>query len=464
MLTLFGSQRYLSYLQEKKEPRDRREERASQTDTPRLAQGGPHKIEEEQSRQAEEKWKTVVEQNKRERARQEEERREAEEATKRREERYLADLFAQVQRQIEQKRLTTPKGNNAFETYLEILRIKPDMGEALAGVQRIKGQYIQWAKAAKNYGEWGKVEEYYKRALKVAPQDETLAEALQEVKEEAARELKAAKHLAELFERAKRQVAAQQFLNPKGNNALETYREVLRLRPAHMEAITGIQRIKERYVQWAEVAKSRKEWEKAEKHYESAFEVDPQDIALRVVLEEIQEKEKQEQRLEKAKMQVPTGRSLHPAERTVLDFYEAVNRNDCLTAIKIRPGFPHERCRRISDVSISLVQMQLKMSDFAVVKLRFMYKFDGKRKTSSAFIHLGRAKGESWRIEESTTGDPQDLEPQLGILSPLPPPPLTSPEKILRLPDIRLSPSISDEPATFGSQTILERVWSRQAS
>jgi cyclophilin family peptidyl-prolyl cis-trans isomerase len=91
-------------------------------------------------------------------------------------------LLAKAETQHAAKRLTTPAGDNALESYQEVLQLIPDHTAALAGLQRIKGQYLQWAKAAQQRGDWPKAQGHYEKALVVDPSDATVQSALAEVK------------------------------------------------------------------------------------------------------------------------------------------------------------------------------------------------------------------------------------------------------------------------------------------
>ena len=68
----------------------------------------------------------------------------------------VTELLGRARQQMVANRLTMPTGDNALETYREILRLAPNQAEAVAGIQRIKAQYVQWAEAAEQRGEWAK--------------------------------------------------------------------------------------------------------------------------------------------------------------------------------------------------------------------------------------------------------------------------------------------------------------------
>lgn len=83
----------------------------------------------------------------------------------------VSRLAETARRQIASKHLTTPAGNNAFETALEIRDLHPGAPEAAALVTEIKGVYRRWASLAERDGKWDDARLFYRRALTVDPDD-----------------------------------------------------------------------------------------------------------------------------------------------------------------------------------------------------------------------------------------------------------------------------------------------------
>ena len=123
--------------------------------------------------------------------------------------------------------------------------------------------------------------------------EEARQRAMAQQQAEKEKQLQEEQQLEVLFLRAEEQVRAQRLTTPKGNNALETYREILQLKPEHKEALDGIQQLKTQYVQLAEKVKRQGEWEKADDYYEKALSIDPQDIVLQKLRQETAEEKKQ---------------------------------------------------------------------------------------------------------------------------------------------------------------------------
>lgn len=97
----------------------------------------------------------------------------------------------------------------------------------------------------------------------------------------------AAARVTALLSRAEEQRRALRYTFPAGDNALETYRQVLALDPGNAQALTGIAAIKADFIRWSEAARTRGNLAKAQRHLETALRVDPADPDLRQRLEQL---------------------------------------------------------------------------------------------------------------------------------------------------------------------------------
>lgn len=95
--------------------------------------------------------------------------------------RRIETLLDLARRQEELRQFTIPRGDSAFETYTEILNLAPEHPEALAGIESMRDRYVSWARAAGRRDEWDKAIQYYRRALRVDPQNGAVREALDRV-------------------------------------------------------------------------------------------------------------------------------------------------------------------------------------------------------------------------------------------------------------------------------------------
>ena len=83
----------------------------------------------------------------------------------------IDSLIELANTQIEDKKLTTPEGDNAFETFKLILEIEPRNRQALAGIEKIKNRYQTWAKLDINDGKIKRAKYFLSRAIEIAPDD-----------------------------------------------------------------------------------------------------------------------------------------------------------------------------------------------------------------------------------------------------------------------------------------------------
>ncbi len=95
----------------------------------------------------------------------------------------VAALLSQAERQIAAKRLTTPVGDAAFESYEDVLKLIPGHGGALEGIGRIKDEYKRWAETDKRRGNWKRAEANLEKALAIDPEDAMLPVALRALRE-----------------------------------------------------------------------------------------------------------------------------------------------------------------------------------------------------------------------------------------------------------------------------------------
>ncbi|TQV80777.1 ankyrin repeat domain-containing protein [Denitrobaculum tricleocarpae] len=87
----------------------------------------------------------------------------------------VALLLHKARRLYLKDMLTTPAGNNAYEVYQQILEGYPGQSRAIAGIEKIAGRYLDWAKAEVQNGNNTKALRYYKKALSVLPEDPEIA-------------------------------------------------------------------------------------------------------------------------------------------------------------------------------------------------------------------------------------------------------------------------------------------------
>ncbi|SMH54076.1 ankyrin repeat domain-containing protein [Azospirillum agricola] len=85
-------------------------------------------------------------------------------------------LVDQARRQLAGKRLTTPPGDNAYETVQRLRLVAPHAPEAAELVATMEDTYRRWAMAAEREGDWNEARRFYERALMVSPENPDLRE------------------------------------------------------------------------------------------------------------------------------------------------------------------------------------------------------------------------------------------------------------------------------------------------
>ncbi len=92
--------------------------------------------------------------------------------------------------------------------------------------------------------------------------------------------------IAALLSQAREQMAAEQWLG-QGDNAVDTYRSVLRLAPGNEEAQQGLQRIAAALLQRAHTATRTEQWDSARAYLHAAQDVEPGDQQIAEALEQL---------------------------------------------------------------------------------------------------------------------------------------------------------------------------------
>ncbi|MCK5720827.1 MAG: hypothetical protein KAH84_12885 [Thiomargarita sp.] len=90
-------------------------------------------------------------------------------------------LFSRAQSQMGQEKFTTPKKDNAADSYRKILTIVANNEQAQEGLQKIANAYYQLAKKTKRKRQYVSSMTWIKKGLKVMPDDSKLNQLKQEV-------------------------------------------------------------------------------------------------------------------------------------------------------------------------------------------------------------------------------------------------------------------------------------------
>ena len=162
----------------------------------------------------------------------------------------LQSLLIQAQVQWENNQITQPVGNNAYETYQQILAIAPHQVEAQAGILKIVKYYEQLARNNQQAKKLNDSLAHIKQGLQIMPNylplqilEQQLQQALAQQQQVQVR----AEQIKQLLNQADEQLTLLQL-----EAAYQTYQAVLNLDPYNQLAPVGIKKIAEKYVQLAQ--------------------------------------------------------------------------------------------------------------------------------------------------------------------------------------------------------------------
>lgn len=91
-------------------------------------------------------------------------------------ERRIASLLGLAKDQVSALKLTTPRGDNALDTYREILALRPGHEAATAGIHELGAAYADLSRRAAEEGRWANAWLYYERGIALAPRHPALIE------------------------------------------------------------------------------------------------------------------------------------------------------------------------------------------------------------------------------------------------------------------------------------------------
>ncbi len=180
--------------------------------------------------------------------------------------------LATAEQQMANLKYSSPKNDNAYETYMAILQVAPAEKRVIDGLQRIAIYYLDQAKKQRLKGRLDKSQLLISKGLKVSPNHEELTKLQVQISIDV-KHAKQQNKINVLFKQAERQINTLQFTKPFNNNAHKTYQDILALDKNNMQAKYGILNILFRL-------KSRAQNALAEEDYATALEISEEILAL----------------------------------------------------------------------------------------------------------------------------------------------------------------------------------------
>ena len=163
----------------------------------------------------------------------------------------IQTLVKQGNQQIVELKLISPKGDNAYQSYLDIFAYDKSNRQAEQGVKKIQRLLKSQIYKALNNKEHNSAMEIANQILSAPSKEQYLQDALTTAHEA---ENMVSNKIANLLSRADQLLESKQLTHPAGSNATETYRTILNIDQSNTEAKAGLQNIVEQYSIFAEDA------------------------------------------------------------------------------------------------------------------------------------------------------------------------------------------------------------------
>ena len=244
------------------------------------------------------------------------------------------DSLASADRLIEQGKLVSPSGDNAYEKIQTVLQVVPGLPEAEERLVRIVTALRGQAEQALDRNAFAVAETRIGEALAVRPQDPALLalkQRLETARLDAARE----QQVRELLAQADAAEQAGRALGDGADTALALLRQALQLAPGHPQARQRLDALREQALKPARDALAGNRLEEARTRLLASsgwFAADPAWQALQAEIDGAREREAQRARIAelmaRARQQLQAGRLAEPAGDNALETLARVRELD----------------------------------------------------------------------------------------------------------------------------------------
>ncbi len=350
----------------------------------------------------------------------------------------VKELLAEAEVALKDNRLSSPIGDNAYDRYQSVLALDPENQAALSGISDIAATYLEQSRAEANKDNFIRARALVAAAIQIdsqhpdlqstqivindretlkrqqemaqAQKKEMSAEQMRELQQQ--QEKNRIEQIVGLLKGAAADLQAERLQSPVGNNAVEKFRQVLQLDPSNLEALEGLQKVGEKYIQLANNELGSKDIEQADKFLNIAQKLVPNSQSLftarRSVLAareerarlrdlEIQRQREIRQLLAGAEEDMKAGRLSLPLGNNALEKYSQVLSLDPVNT-KASAGR-----NKIVDVLVADTQKALKSfkikeaEEYVAIVSRF---FPNGSKTRALKLDLDRTKEEWARLQK----------------------------------------------------------------
>lgn len=198
------------------------------------------------------------------------------------------------------QRLWTPPEDNAALSYRKVLGLDPDNAEAKAGLEKIIRTLTTKVREMYRKGDYTAAESLAQTGLILSPGQKVLEELHHEIgiviatnAYERAVRIKKQK-IGGLLDKARKQWLDRKIVDPEGDNAFESYREVLRLDATNRQAKQAMEKMARYCAELAQHWQAKGDLEKSLEYINKAIEIRP-DKHLLMIRRQLNEKKSNQQ-------------------------------------------------------------------------------------------------------------------------------------------------------------------------
>ena len=210
-------------------------------------------------------------------------------------EKEVSVLLEKATQLIEKERYTKPVDNNAYGVYRKILELDSENFQAKEGIQKIEDYYVERIETGIKSNKL-KTAKRALDSLKSMNTDDDLIDELKDAiaqKEEANRAAAEQAKIDKIIKQAEDAYKKGDKLSPVKRSALYYYRQVLEIDIDNKAATNGINSIANEYLELANNAIIKDEYEAAKGYLTTVLAINPEHPSISLMEKQIQEKQKQ---------------------------------------------------------------------------------------------------------------------------------------------------------------------------
>ncbi|MDJ0656344.1 MAG: protein kinase [Xanthomonadales bacterium] len=173
----------------------------------------------------------------------------------------IDQLLAEALQLMGDNRLVSPPGDNALARLQAVLALEPGNAAAASGIRQMGDRLRRDLQSALSREDLDQADSLLAQLTVVLPGDESLGPLRQQLEQTRARLERAAleerrrvTRVQRLLSEAQRLASEDRLGEPPGDNAIETFQEVLRLDPGNAVAQAGLAGVARRYLELTEIA------------------------------------------------------------------------------------------------------------------------------------------------------------------------------------------------------------------